>query len=132
MPNPYTFTVSHSYKLVEAALKAAPASTRALAGIVFTDLRHVHRITKHMRDNKLIRVVRWEPGSSGCPRPVFAWGPGRDANRPKPKSSKQRCREYRKRLRAKYGEETKHIVKAQQKTIPGRRIVIDGRVVYQQ
>lgn len=132
MDTRYTFTQSAVYLQVEAALKRAPASAYDLAKIIPTNPRHIQRITKFMRDNKLVHVKRWDRGQSGSPRPVLTWGPGRDARRPEPKPRNEISRDYRKRLRAKYGEETKHIIRAQHNPIPGLRIVLAGKVVYQQ
>lgn len=53
---------------------------------------------------RLVRVAEWVEGRSGI-RPIwvaaYQLAPGRDAARPPKKSGAERCREYRKRKRAK-------------------------------
>ena len=133
MEDRYTFTQSACYKRAVAALKAEPRDRHALSREAHIGIDHAYRILQHLHKiEKAIRICRWDRSSAGPHFPVFAWGKGQDAPKPSPKSDAEKCRAYRKRLRAKYGEKTKHIIRAQRKPIPGLRIVLAGKVVYQQ
>ena len=71
-------------------------------------------------------------GSSGPLRPIYRWGKGIDAPRLDPLTTADKCRTYRKRMRELHGENYKLIHEAQKRYIPGRQVVVDGQVVYQQ
>ena len=133
MEDRYTFTQSACYKRAEAALKAEPRDRHTLSREAHIGIDHTQRILQHLHKiEKAIRICRWDRSSTGPHLPVFAWGKGQDAPKPRPKSVAEKCKAYRDRLKAKFGEHTTHINRVQQRRIPGRKVVIDGKVVYQQ
>lgn len=115
-----------------AVLTEGPCQVAVLEQRAFTTRRNTLKHLKQLREEGAIHVCRWEHGSAGPFRPVYQWGPGKDARRPKPLSGAARCESCRKRMRARFGDLYPVIYEAQKKRIPGRKIVVDGRVVYQQ
>ena len=133
MPNKYTFAQSACYKRAEAALKAEPRDRHTLSREAHIGIGHTHRILQHLHKiKKAIRICRWDRSSAGPYFPVFAWGKGQDAPKPGPKSAAEKCKTYRDGLKAKFGEHTTLINRVQERRIPGRKVVIEGKVVYQQ
>lgn len=115
-----------------AALRTGARSVAELEALAFASQRNVMHHIKQLRERKEIHVCRWQRGKSGPFRPIYRWGQGTDAPRPEPLTDSQRCKEYRAKQRAQYGESYGRVRQAQKQHIPGRRVVVDGQVVYQQ
>lgn len=115
-----------------AALEASPCLAAELEQLAFTTKRNTLKHLKQLREEGAIHVCRWERGTAGPFRPVYQWGPGKDARRPKPLTLATRLKTYRRRMREKFGPYYAVIYEAQKQHLPGRKIVVDGQVVYQQ
>lgn len=115
-----------------AALKMGVRSVAVLEKLAFTSQRNVLHHIKQLREAGQIHVARWQRGATGPFRPIYRWGPGTDAERPTPLSAAEVCKAYRARQRLQYGVNYNKVRQAQKKHIPGRRLVVDGAVVYQQ
>lgn len=61
-----------------------------------------HTILKQWRKRGLIHVARYSRRrTGGMPRPHYAWGPGKDAEKPRAFTNTEKSRRYRKVRRAK-------------------------------
>lgn len=125
---------SHTAKRLIKLLARAPHTTAELAEFGFTTIKHASTIVKllHTAEPKRCHVAYWRRGTSGPIAPVWRSGPREDAKRPEPLSSSEKCKRYRKKLRATYGDDYKHIHHALKKNVPGRKVIIDGEVAFQQ
>lgn len=121
-----------TYKRVVAAITNATRSLKSIAEAACTCERNAAKIVKHLHETEQIHVARWERGHSGPFKPIYRWGKGTDAVRPAPLSSAEKCKRYRISQRKRHGKNYGAIHAAQKKRVPGRKIVIDGQVVYQQ
>lgn len=117
---------------IENALKTGARSIETAAQMAFTVRDHARRILKNMHTAGKIHVVGWTRQARGPYTPVYTWGPGRDAKKPEQMSDSERSRRYRQSLRRKFGEHYGKIHAAQKQRVPGRQVVIEGQVVYQQ
>jgi hypothetical protein len=106
---------------------AKELSERAFCGYrtAFTKLNQLHAAGE-------IRIVGWRRGKSGPIHPVYGKGPGIDIEKPAPLEATDICKRYRARQREKFGEHYGRIHEAQKQHIPGRSVVVDGKVIYQQ
>lgn len=129
---PYTYEKSAIYKRIEAAVKARPLTVIQVCAVACTDRRHGSRILKQMHEKGYIRIGAWRTGMKGPIAPVYHWGAGPDAVKPEPLSNVAKCARYRTALRAKHGENYGVIHAAQKTHIPGRKVVIEGKVIYEQ
>lgn len=123
---------SATYVRIEAAIRQGTRDATDVALAACTVRTHAQKILKRMHAEKLIHIARWKQGVTGPKVPVYRWGPGRDAPKPKPLDSATKCKRYRGALRAKHGENYKVVHEAQKRRVPGRKIVVEGIVVYQQ
>lgn len=51
---------------------------------------------KTLRAAGLVHVFKWDRSHNGPPTPIWAAGPGKDAKRPKPYSTAEKCRRWKK------------------------------------
>lgn len=81
-------------------LRQQPCTVQDLADGLFTTVRTANEYLSHLRDNKLVRVERYELRKTTYEHyvPVYIWGKGKDAKRPKPKTPAERMRIHRKRV----------------------------------
>lgn len=117
---------------IVAALKMGARSVADLEILAFTGQRNVMHILKQLREEGAIHVCRWQRGPSGPFRPIYRWGAGADAVRPSARSTAEVCKAYRQRMREKHGENYGLVHEAWKHRVPGRQIVVEGKVVYQQ
>lgn len=122
--------MSPSMKRVIAALQMGARKPGDLALAAHVCEKHARDCLSKLRDQ--IHIGRWERNRVGPPIPVYAWGPGTDARRPEPMPSAEKCRRYRASQREKFGEHYGLVHAAQKKSIPGRRVVVAGKVIYEQ
>lgn len=132
MTKTYTFAESITRTRIEAALRQGARDAAAVALVACTVRTHAAKILKHLHAEKLIHVARWKQGARGPKVPVYRWGPGKDAPKAPPLSAAAKCKRYRSAQRAHYGDNYKLVHAAQKQHIPGRQVVVDGAVVYQQ
>lgn len=109
-----------------------PVSLVQIAAKAFTVRENARRYVKALLDEGSIHIARWTHGSRGPYFPLYVAGPGRNAERPPRQTYSDRSLQYRHRLRKKFGEHYGKIHAAQKKRVPGRQVVIDDQVVYQQ
>lgn len=129
---PYTYERSPIYKRIEAAVKSGPMVVIDVCNKACTDRRHCCRILNHMHDKGYIHIGDWRTGARGPVAPIYHWGPGQDAEKPAPLDAAAKCAQYRKAMRAKHGENYPIIRKAQRKSVLGRKIIVEGKVIYEQ
>ena len=129
---PYTYEKSPIYKRIEAAVQARPRIVLEICSAAWTDRRHASRILKHMHGKGYIHVSDWRTGMRGPIAPIYKWGPGLDAKKPEPLGAAEKCARYRAAMADKHGENYPVIRKAQRKSVPGRKIIIEGKVIYEQ
>lgn len=115
---------------IVAALKAAPSNTKTLAEVAHVSEGYVTICLKRLRAS--IHVMAWERNTRGPAIPIYGWGPGEDAESPSPLTPAERCKAYRKNLRLKHGENYRLVHAAQKQRVPGREIVVAGKVIYKQ
>lgn len=128
----YTYERSPIYKRIEAAVQARPRTVIEICSTAWTDRRHASRILKHMHGKGYIHIGDWRTGARGPIAPTYHWGPGQDAEKPAPLDAAAKCAQYRKAMRAKHGENYPIIRKAQRKSVLGRKIIVEGKVIYEQ
>ncbi len=128
----YTFEKSPTYKRVEEALRQGTRSVRTLAEVACTVERNAFRIVKHLHANGLVHIARWESSNRGPRTAIYRWGPGEDAKKPERQTAATKCRRYRAGLQAKFAENYGLIRTVQRQHIPGRQVVVGGKVLYQQ
>lgn len=130
--NRYTFEKSHALDRVIAALQKAPATQKELEQSCFVSQAHIRNVLIYLRKEKRIHISQWRRNTSGKPTPTYAIGSRRDAPRPIRLSAAEKHKAYRSRMREKLGDHYKHFIYALENPQPGRQIVIDGKVVWEQ
>ena len=117
---------------VLAHLLERTGTAREIAERIHADYKNVKERLNELHAAKLVYISAWRRGTRGPISPVY--GPGAKPNRPKPAplSNAVKSKRYRERLQAAFGEQYPAVRKMQRETVPGRRIVIDGVVAYQQ
>ena len=84
-----TASLFHELMAGECSMADLLAATGMSRGFIGNSLRHA-------RKHGLARICKWErrQGVGGSPTPYWSLGSGPDAQKPKPKSNTERCREY--------------------------------------
>ena len=126
----YTFEQSEVYQRVVEAIRQGTRSIREVALAAHTADRHASRILRYLRNQGVIHIASWRRGRCGPPTALYRWGAGTDAVRPEPLKAALKCKSYRESQRKKFGEKYGLVHAAQKQHIPGRRIVVDGQVIY--
>lgn len=117
-------------KIEERLLAALPGTALQLSLRIFTVHSHTLAVIRRLRSQ--LYISSWRKGVVGPPAAVYARGSLPDAERPKPMSAAAKCRRYRRNLQTKHGENYGLVQAAQKRKIPGRKIVVGGKVIYQQ
>lgn len=126
----YTFEQSVVYKRVVEAIRQGTRSISEVALAAHTADRHASRILRYLHDQRAIHIASWRRGRCGPPTALYRWGAGQDAPRPEPMKDALKCKRYRESQRKKFGENYGLVHSAQKKRVEGRRIVVDGQVIY--
>lgn len=126
----YTFEQSVVYKRVVEAIRQGTRSISEVALAAHTADRHASRILRYLHNHGTIHIASWRRGRCGPPTALYRWGAGTDAVRPEPLKAALKCKRYREGQRKKFGEKYGLVHTAQKQHIPGRRIVVDGQVIY--
>lgn len=132
MTKPYTYETSATYRRIEKVLRQGTRTIADVSLAACTAQRHAARIVQHMHDKGYCHIARWITGNRGPMVPVYRWGPGQDAVKPEPLSAAAKCRRYRLAMKEKFGTEYPLVYEAQKKRVPGRQVVVGGKVIYQQ
>ena len=109
-----------------------PMSAEQAADCLCVIPDHIRKLFKGLHQQKLVRIAAWVRKSRGPYFPCYLAGAGRDKKKPDPLPASVRCMAYRKRLKGAFDERYGAVRELQREHIPGRRLVIDGKVVYQQ
>lgn len=126
----YTFEQSVVFKRVVEAIRQGTRSISEVALAAHTADRHASRILRYLHDHEAVHIANWRRGRCGPPTALYRWGTGTDAVRPEPLKAALKCKRYRESQRKKFGENYGLVHAAQKQRIPGRRIVVDGQVIY--
>jgi len=97
-PAPILTELLSFFSLLE-ELRAGPSSSAELAAAVGISETTAYHAVRQLKAAKLVRIARWpnKPTSGGRPEPIFAFGCGNDAPRPKPKDRKAINKTYTER-----------------------------------
>jgi hypothetical protein len=93
--NPFTI---RRLTVIEAVITDAALDCKQIAAATFTSEAYALKLMKMLHEEKLVHIVKWKL----CKRTyaaVYAWGGGRDARRPRPKTATEGQRAYRARIR---------------------------------
>jgi len=82
---------------IEALLRAEPMTVKQIAEKLHISKKTSHVYNQHLRP--LLHIAKWSRELTGPPAPMFAWGPGKDAKRPRAMTGVEKTKAYRKRLR---------------------------------
>lgn len=115
-----------------AAVAEAPLTAEQAADRLCVIPDHIRKLFKRLHEQKKVRIASWERKTRGPYFPSYLAGTGRDKKKPDPLPASARCMAYRKRLKGVFDERYGAVREMQKTNIPGRRLVIDGKVVYQQ
>lgn len=134
-PKPRAFIRKTKVRLEDrllAAVAEAPLTAEQAADRLCVIPDHIRKLFKGLHQQKLVRIAAWVRKSRGPYFPSYLAGTGRDKKKPDPLPASARCMAYRKRLKGVFDERYGAVREMQRESIPGRRLVIDGKVVYQQ
>lgn len=116
--------------LTMAKTNSVSADSASAALSIIAD--HARTILRRLHANKDLRIVAWERKSRGPYFPLYRAGAGKDVPRPAPLPASVRCMSYRKKLKKTFDSRYAAVRELQRERIPGRQLVIDGKVVCQQ
>lgn len=114
------------------ALDKRTGTAREIAERIPCCHEHARAIFRMLHLRGWVHIRTWRRGRQGPASPVFAIGPGKDAPRPASLTAAQKCKRYREQLRQRFGENYGVVHAAMKQKIPGRQIIVEGKVVYQQ
>lgn len=117
---------------VLAQLQQRTGTAREIAERIHADYKNVKGILNRLHAGHHIYISAWRRGTRGPLSPVYALGAREDKAKPASLSAAIRCKRYRERLQAKFGEQYPAVRAMQRAPVPGRQLIIDGAVAYQQ
>ena len=84
---------SAAYGVLKQALERGPNHALALADLTGVSYRRVHEFCRVMHAEGKIHITNWRKVErNGPPVPIYAWGEGEDAERPKPAALRNKLR----------------------------------------
>lgn len=84
---------SAACSVIKKELERAPCHAAALSEITGVSYRRVHELCRVMHAEGKIHITNWRKTErNGPPAPIYAWGEGEDAKRPKPAALRNKLR----------------------------------------
>lgn len=127
-----TFEYSPAADRVSLLLQKKPCTKKDIEAEAFVSRPHAMAIVNHLKEEGEIHITSWKRNPTGKPTPTYAWGKKADAPRPIPMGEKAKHARYRERMRELLGEHYKYFIYALNDPKPGRKIVVEGKVVWEQ
>lgn len=93
---------------------------------------HARHLLRLMHQAKEVHIVGWVRKTRGPYTPIYRLGEGADIQKPDPLPASIKCAKYQNKLKKTHGDNYPAVRRAQRTNIPGRQVVIGGKVVYQQ
>ena len=98
--NNYTFRCAGSLARRDKVLKLLESGQRKtrseLAELTGIGINAMHAYLADMMSQDLIHIHSWQRNSPGSPSPVYAFGKGKNAEKPKPMTNAEKKRKHRK------------------------------------
>ena len=92
------FQRNRAQVIIDTLKSVGPLSVTEIADVTMIPYASVHRLLKHMKKAKMLRIKEWRrPEGKGSLSPLYANGSGRDAERPPRRTIAENMKAYRQR-----------------------------------
>lgn len=81
--------------MLPSILSESPKSSHDIANEAGRSYRYIVEAMSKLRKEGRCHIAKWKRGTSGPPSPVYAWGPGEDAARPRAITERAKQKKWR-------------------------------------